>query len=448
MSEAKAISAISNNTIIVHGRKMEANTLLNIPNIARSHGMRDLMEKFTGLPAVIAGAGPSLDAALPALKANYGKYLLIAVDRSLKPLILAGVVPHIVCTSDMDAVLLSLFRGYEIPDSVALLYDRDCFNEVPRTWKGPLITYDHYYDVGIWQSTFFGHRGFLCKNFTVSHTAMYAAAAMGCNPVILTGVDFAYPSKIDHHAKGAVEVGQEALEMAAYHWLDIPGNVLPTVRTTEVFSICAPAFAHALKEAGIECWNTSTIGAKIGGAEFKRIDEALTQYGKPDDYGKRLRDCLTDPTFDLHAFGMQSRFVIQAMDTLLEDATEAIDIMVRAKRTGWADNKLMFEKGRKLFVKGVEKMNKILADTFCQYLLQRVMLAACDTSRKIKERAQHLKDLHPDKIKADCHRNTIMFWQFGENAKLFIQCLQKARMELGLDPVETKWIPEKVAVTA
>lgn len=445
----ESINAISSNTIIVHGRKMEANTLLNIPSVAKSHGMKDLRDKFAGCTAVLAGAGPSLDAAIPHLKAHYGEYLLIAVDRALKPMLAAGLIPHIVCTSDMDAILMDLFTGYDIPDSVALLWDRDCYYEVPAMWKGPLITYDHYYDVGIWQSAFFGHRGFLCKNFTVSHTAFYVASTMGCSNVVMTGVDFAFPSKTQHHVAGAVEVGTEAKEMEVYNWVDIPGNILPSVRTTEVFSICIPSMTNAIEEAPwMKCWNTSTIGARIHLAEFKAIEDALVEFSKPEDYTKRMADCFTAPEIDLHAFGVHSRYVIQTMDNILEDSTNAIDIMKRLKKIDGLRNKLLFPKWRSVFMQSVKLRDKILSDTFSQYLLQRCMLACVHKCKEMLRPVAHLAQMAPERLAVDCSRHTMLFWQFGENAKLFIHCLQRARLALGLDPVETKWRPEPEKVTA
>jgi len=447
MTVAQDIATVSNNTVMVHGRKMEANSLLNIPSVAKSHGIKDLRNKFHGMPAVVAGAGPSLDAAMPILRAYQGKYILIAVDRALKPLLEHGITPHIVCTSDMDLFLKNFFTGFAIPDSVALVYDRDCYFGVPQGWKGPLITYDLYFDTGIWSTTFLGHRGFLCKNFTVSHTALYIAATMGCENVILTGVDFAYPSVEKHHASGAVENPLEPDEKARAHWVDIPGNVLPIVHTTEVFGICVPTMGSAIEESGVKCWNTSPIGAKIPQAPFMALEDAMAHLGRSDDYASRIMEYLAPPQFDLHAFGMQSRFVIKAMDTLLMDVTEGIQILTKLKKIDGLNNKTLFTKWRKVFLKSIEIRDKVLADTFSQHLLQRAMLWGVVKTKQALEPVKDLPPLNPKRLEVDCKRHGLLFWQLGENAKLFIRCLQMVRREFGLAPVETQWMNDPDPIT-
>ena len=309
------IKAISNRTVEQHGRKMEANSCRNIPSLAKSYGIKDLRNKFKGMPCVVAGAGPSLNASIPLLKERQGSYVLICVDRALKPLLAAGIVPHIVCASDMDKILVNLFSGYRIPESVALLYDRDCYWEVPKAWMGPRISYDSFFDTGIWQATFVGRKGFLCKNFTVSHTAFYVAAALGCSPVILTGVDLAYPTREEHHVDGAVQFAEEADTLHRSHWTTMPGNAGGVVDTTEVFSVCVPAFAAAIAETKALVVNTSTVGCALPGAKFIGMEAILDQVGLIDDYQGRF-DAIyasTPHSFNLEEFDRQTKHVIKAL---------------------------------------------------------------------------------------------------------------------------------------
>lgn len=447
MSDAKAIQDISANTIAVHGRKQETNSLLNIRSLAKSHGIKELRGKYKGCRAVVAGAGPSLDHCIPSLKAHWGEYILIAADRALKPLLDAGLVPHLVCTADMDKVLLSLFEGYEIPDSVGLVYDKDCYHGVPEMWKGPLLGYDHFYDVGIWQTTFLERMGFLCKNFTVSHTAFYTAATMGCDPIILAGVDFAYPSVQEHHAKGTVENDLEGAEKMIAHWVDIPGNVLPLVHTTEVFATCIPAINNAIEESLVRCINPSPIGAKIPLAEYKPIGEAITATGLSYAAFTPIGDYLsvTVPDFDLHAFGIQSRRVIERMDLTLLQATEALNVMVQLKKIDGLTNKLLFPKWQRMFLKAVKLRDLMFKDTFTQYMLQRCMLRCTIQIKKMLDPVRGLKELHPVRLDVDCKRHAVLFWSIGESCKLFISCLNQVRQEFGLSMVETEWrVPVEV----
>ena len=76
------------------------NTLRNIPRIANSANPDHLTDQFTGVPAVIVGAGPSLDRQLPTLSALGDRALIVATDTAWRPLGSAGIDPHLVVSLD------------------------------------------------------------------------------------------------------------------------------------------------------------------------------------------------------------------------------------------------------------------------------------------------------------------------------------------------------------
>ncbi len=82
------------------GGRYLLNTLRNIGVIAREGDAAALAGAGLGMPAVLIAAGPSLDAAMPSLRALRDRALLIAVDTALRPLLSAGIEPHIVVAVD------------------------------------------------------------------------------------------------------------------------------------------------------------------------------------------------------------------------------------------------------------------------------------------------------------------------------------------------------------
>jgi hypothetical protein len=76
------------------------NVIRNTPAIATGGDVRALTNAFQGIPAVIAAAGPSLDAAIPELQRMNGQGLLIAVDTALRPMLEAGITPQLVTALD------------------------------------------------------------------------------------------------------------------------------------------------------------------------------------------------------------------------------------------------------------------------------------------------------------------------------------------------------------
>lgn len=76
------------------------NTLANLGAIV--HGARaDAFDgAWAGRPAVVVGAGPSLDRVLPALAAHASRAVVITTDTALRPLLHAGVSPEVVVGAD------------------------------------------------------------------------------------------------------------------------------------------------------------------------------------------------------------------------------------------------------------------------------------------------------------------------------------------------------------
>lgn len=446
--KAEAVAAISKNTIAVHGRKQEQNAILNIPAIAKSHGVGVMKDLFKSKPIIVAGAGPSLTTAIPLLKEYQGKYCLIAADRALKPLLDAGIIPHVVVSTDMDVTVAPLFSGYRIPNTIALLFDRDGFWQLPHKWMGPMITYDTFFDVPIWESTFLGFKGTLCKNFTVAHTGYYLAAQLGGAPIILTGVDFAYPSFDDHHVAGAIEMPQEVQEKRVAHWMNVPGNVLPIVNTTEVFSICVTSFESSIKESKKQVINTSEVGAKIEGAPYQPLAEVLERNCVAADYQGML-DAIyqTDkPQFDLEAFDLQSQHMFESLKALIVQCEEGIEILRRLQKID-IQNKLLRPKWNRVYQRVLSIRLEMLDNAYLQYILQRMMVRATSAIENMLNPIQLLTNEDPIRLVQECAASKILFWQEIECARLFMNALYHVRKECGLDleccgPGESEELPE------
>src|SRR5262249_39241897 len=91
-----------------------SNTLLNLPAVARGHDVRALTGAYTKVPAIVAGAGPSLDRLLPDIGWARNRALLIACDTAPRPLLGAGLAPQLVVAVDPGAANARHFL--ELPD--------------------------------------------------------------------------------------------------------------------------------------------------------------------------------------------------------------------------------------------------------------------------------------------------------------------------------------------
>jgi hypothetical protein len=83
-----------------HGARYLLNTLRNLPTIAAEADVQALDRVAVGTPTFVVAAGPSLDGALSVLQDAQRVSLVIAVDTALRPLLSAGVTPHLVVAVD------------------------------------------------------------------------------------------------------------------------------------------------------------------------------------------------------------------------------------------------------------------------------------------------------------------------------------------------------------
>ena len=108
----EAITALRIVKRLLHGARANAearrrfapryltNTLRNAGSLLGGRDLAQLRDKYRGVPAVVVAAGPSLDQAIPTLQALPGRGLLISVDTALRPLLAAGIHPHLVVGLD------------------------------------------------------------------------------------------------------------------------------------------------------------------------------------------------------------------------------------------------------------------------------------------------------------------------------------------------------------
>ena len=83
-----------------HGARYLLNTLRNIGPLRQAGDIQRLAHLAPGVPAIVVGAGPSLDRVLPALRRARDHALIVAVDTALRPLLQAGIEPHLVVAVD------------------------------------------------------------------------------------------------------------------------------------------------------------------------------------------------------------------------------------------------------------------------------------------------------------------------------------------------------------
>lgn len=194
----------------LYGYQPFRNFWKNAPHLAHSFYANRLRGAFENVPAVVCGAGPSLDQSMAQLEEVMDRALVIGGGSTLAALSHKGIMPHFGMALDPNLEEYRRFRNSFCFD-VPLLYSTRVHPGVFNTTNGPF----GYMRSGVggllelWLEEELGLEDALLGDFlpdeTVSVTNMCIAWAieLGCNPIYLCGVDLAYTGD-KHYATGVV----------------------------------------------------------------------------------------------------------------------------------------------------------------------------------------------------------------------------------------------------
>jgi tetratricopeptide (TPR) repeat protein len=230
-----------------------------------------LMGAFAGKTAIVLAGGPSLKDALPWVKANRDKLVVIAVSRVCRQLVAHGVVPHIIVSVDpyrisfdvskemfhfaQESLFISLF--HVTPHLLSQWSGGHIFGGPRLPWATPLNGDNLSY-----------------TGPTVGNTSLCMATYMGFSRIILAGVDLCYSREGQTHAEGSNEskVGAQL------------GNVSEKVETyggweaetTQPFMIGIPNLRYVAVRAtqnGSTIYNCAPGAAKVPEIEYRSLDD-------------------------------------------------------------------------------------------------------------------------------------------------------------------------------
>lgn len=293
VSVARALSEGSQDALLSLGGEPEDNFrgLLNLTgnldHLARSRSFDDLAGLFANKPGIVVSTGPSLNAALPALKAAQDKAVIFACDSAVPVLLDAGIRPHFIACLERVVATKRLFEVLPpLPDTwlvaIPLVYP-----ESLAAYQGPKF---FLHPRGMQFDWLLGDRTDHWLGLSASNLAYQGLNILGCDPIILMGQDLAFDrSTHKSHAQGAIsflqEVGaQKHREVQESdrpeNW--VPGNDGTPILSWEPYRLIAQCFAQMIHESGRRTINAidTHYGMKITNAEWRDPPDALGQFCK------------------------------------------------------------------------------------------------------------------------------------------------------------------------
>lgn len=169
------------------------NALANLPAMLDGRDVRALSDAYRGVPAVIAGAGPSLDRALPQLAAHSFRALLIATDTALRPMLAAGLRPPLVVGVDPGDKNARHFHGLTGLEHTWLVAESALDPSAVKPFGDRTFWFrlsDH--QPWPWYASLGFDTGYLQIWGSVLTAAFQTAVLAGCDPIIFVGADLSF----------------------------------------------------------------------------------------------------------------------------------------------------------------------------------------------------------------------------------------------------------------
>ncbi len=193
-------------TRIRSGSSIQRQILKNIKHIVEESRLKELKEKFKGVPAIVVSAGPSLDKNIVYLKKAKERAVIIAVDTALKPLIESGVEPHFVVIGDPSYFNYLHLAFVETKDTYIIVEP----SVEPKTFekfKGGIFIANFNKPLLELIEKRIGDFGTIDVWGSVATGALSFAVYIDSSPIVIVGQDFSYSYGKSYSRKTYYEYG-------------------------------------------------------------------------------------------------------------------------------------------------------------------------------------------------------------------------------------------------
>ncbi|MBS0622792.1 MAG: DUF115 domain-containing protein [Verrucomicrobia bacterium] len=202
-----------------------ANFYKNLRRLPEAVWGTKLFGKFEGVPAIICGAGPSLDRNVALLSTLKNKALIFAGGSALNAVSCNGVLPHFGAGIDPHFLQFERLRMNQAFQTAMFFRSRWYEGSLPFIQGTPL--YLNGSGGQMVASRAEAHLGIegeaLDEGFNVVNFTVEVARSLGCNPLIFVGLDLAYTQGAQY-AQGVlydVAIDEEKL-LSPTHYYDVP----------------------------------------------------------------------------------------------------------------------------------------------------------------------------------------------------------------------------------
>ncbi|SFB47762.1 Uncharacterized conserved protein [Cohnella sp. OV330] len=263
------------------GIQWTQNRLYNMAVNIDSPSLIGLKGQMKNKPAVIVGAGPSLENDIEVLRELKGHIIIISAGSSIQSLLHYGIEPDLIVSMDGGNPNYRLFKNLNI-DHIPFVYAPQVEYHIIENRRENIAHVYFANDLvtqvlmGVThEDPVFG------SSHSVTGTAIQAAAYLGCPHIAFTGQDLSYPND-SIYAPGSVHAPEgyyeRVMSIATFEVRNVQGGIN---RTTEAMKLTLADIEEIVSRyPDVSFTNCSSLGAVINGAEYRPMSDFLGEWIK------------------------------------------------------------------------------------------------------------------------------------------------------------------------
>lgn len=287
------------------------NYYTNMRSIGKAYLGNALFGQFKKVPAIICGAGPSLQKNIATLKTLKKHALIFAGSSSLNALAAEGISPNLGAGIDPNPMQEKRLKQIK-PLNFPFFYRSRIYPDALKCIEGPKLymTGAGGYDIAEWFDQELGIEGELLEEGrNVVNFSLEVAYRMGCDPIIFVGMDLAHTNGLVY-AKGIED--DQAHQEETIERIDIEGNPVLTLWKWVSEAQWIADFAKEHPEITV-------INATEGGLGFPNVPNLTLK-----DVAKQYLEKEEDPTKHLKAV-IEKHPLKEIADARLEGAFRKLE---------------------------------------------------------------------------------------------------------------------------
>lgn len=313
-----------------HGTAYYRNFYPNVLQLAQSYLGDRLFGCFKGVPAIICGAGPSLEKDLEQLSQLKDRALIFAGGSAVNALNAADLQPHFGAGVDPNSTQYQRYvlqNAFEVP----FFYRERIYHPAFRLLHGPrlYLSGSGGYDTAAWfESALDIESSDLDEGHNIVNLCTSIAYALGCDPIVYVGLDLAftgmraYASGIVSHIKvdKAILNGSTGTDGPAIGCVGVNGQSVFTLWKWIAESEWLASFAKEHQDR--QFFNATMGGLGIPGVEDKELNSIAAQWHQRHDLDGQIWNYLQEAKLPADS----SERVHEAWKQLEESLEHCIDL--------------------------------------------------------------------------------------------------------------------------